>query len=193
MTVVLLTGSAPRVADVAAALAAAGCECVPAHDAASAQSAVERLGGRPLDAYVQLPAEITSSATTAIGRIGDLLRDGLVARFDAAATAVAAMRAGGTVVLVAGNSPGDRQLTDDQRARYALLRVLSHAVLADSAGRAIRSIVLPAGTSAADITAAVLDGRSPRDTTIADFVEAPSELSYADWRVELLALATHES
>ena len=193
MTLVLVTGSEGRVTAVTAALSEAGCRCVSAIDVASMKAVLAGLVDERVDAYVQLPVEISATADTAIGRIRELLTEGLVARFDAAEVAVTAVGDGGAIFLVAGNTPGERELTDDQRARYALLRVLSHTILADCAGRDVRSVVLPSNTTPADVASVVLGQSSAREQAIADFVDLESDLSYSDWRVELLSLATNES
>jgi hypothetical protein len=190
---ILVTGAEERVRAVAEALSAAGCDCVTATDAPALTAVVDELGDRRLDAYVQLPVTIGSAATTAIGRIRDLLTQGLIARFDAAAAVIGAMADGGNVILVAGNTPGHREHNDDQRARHALLRVLSHSILADSAGRSIRSTVLPGESTPAQIVATLEGHAASREQVIGEFVERDSDLSYADWRVELLSLVAHES
>lgn len=193
VSVVLVSGVGERAAAVTAALTEAGWQCHTAADLPAVQAVVAELGDERVDAYVQLPVSIESTATTATGRIRDLLVHGLVARFDAAERAVELVRDGGTVVLVAGNSPGERELNDDQRARYALLRVLSHTILADHEGRDIRAVVVPGGRSAGDVVAALTGTPSSREQSLAEFVDRDSDLNYADWRLELLSMATNES
>lgn len=189
MTLVLVTGGGRQAEAVTTALTSAGCRCVRAVDLDGLRSAVADLGDERVDTYLQLPVTIEAVATTAIGRIRELLTQGLIARFDAAEVALGAVRDGGSVVLVGGNNPGEREMTDDQRARFSLLRVLSHTILADHGGREVRSTVLPGESDPADVVAAVVGQPTKRQQAIAEFVERDSDLSYADWRLDLLSMA----
>ena len=157
MPFVLLTGSERRIAAASRSLADAGCHCLTATSPGTVAAALRPLGDERLAAYVQLPVEISDAATTAVGRIRELLTEGLVARCAAAEMAAASVGDGGVIVLVAGNSPVVRQVPDDHSARYALLRVLSRAINADYAERNIRCVVLPSDASLGDVTGVVLD------------------------------------
>ena len=157
MPLVLLTGSERRVMTASRSLAEAGCHCLTATSPWAVAAALRRLGDERLAAYVQLPVEVSDVATTAVGRIRELLTEGLVARYAAAEMAAESVGDGGVIVLVAGNSPAGRQVPDDVSARYALLRVLSRAITADCAERNIRCVVLPSDATMADVTGLVLD------------------------------------
>ena len=131
-------------------------------------AALRRLGDERLAAYVQSPIEVSNAARTAVGRIRELLTEGLVARFAAAEMAAAAVGDGGVIVLVAGNTPADRQIPDDDSARYALLRVLSRAITSDCAERNIRCVVLPSDATLGDVAGVVLDRPRIRRCTHAE-------------------------
>jgi hypothetical protein len=103
------------------------------------------------------------------------------------------LRNGGTIVLVAGNTPGEQSSPDDGRARLALLRVLSHAALADAGDRHIRAVVLNHGTTTEDALRAVRGDEGDRQTRMAEFIQSSTDVSYDDWKLELLSLVVNES
>jgi hypothetical protein len=191
VTVVLLTGAPERVAVFSSALQEAGCDCITALPAAERIGDVGAAVAGQVDAYVQLPVLIEAASGSVMRRVRDLLTQGLVARFENAESAVSRLRDGGLVVLVAGNTPGD--VADDRRARYSLLQVLRHAIVADTAGRDIRAVVMAPETRPDDVVATVLGTPTAREQAIAEFLDRDTDMDYDDWRLELLSLVTNES
>ena len=104
MPFVLLTGSERRIAAASRSLADAGCHCLTATSPGTVAAALRPLGDERLAAYVQLPVEVSDAATTAVGRIRELLTEGLVARCAAAEMAAASVGDGGVIVLVVGTA-----------------------------------------------------------------------------------------
>jgi hypothetical protein len=189
VTTVLLTGGADFAALVSSALEVAGCECVTA-DAGADLAATLGLEPARFDGYVQLPVVLETSAGSDLRRMHELLTNGLVARFETAESAVPMLRDGGVVVLVAGNTPGTDRVADDRSARYSLLRVLCDALLADTAGRGIRAVVLGANTAVEDVVAAVVGNPTGRERAVAELVTSDSDMDYDEWRAALLSLVT---
>ena len=79
---------------------------------------------------MQLPQDVHTGRGTVVERVGEFLAGGLLARFEAAAAVLPALRPGATVVLVGGHRPPDDDTPDDPHARFDLLRVLGQAVVA---------------------------------------------------------------
>lgn len=187
---VLVSGGDERVREVADALRAAGAEVVAVDDLARLREAVDGLDGR-LQGYVQLPVSVPVEGSSVVERVHGFLEGGLLSRFDAARTVLPALDEDARVVLVTGNTTsGARELPDDRAARAALLDVLAHAVRADG-GPSVRVAVLdqrPAG----ELADAVLRAAPPEPAAVADLRRREVELSYDDWRTEVLGLATVE-
>ena len=179
MPFVLLTGSERRVAAASRSLAEAGCHCLTATTPGRSR---QRFVGSAMSGSLRTSSRRSRSAMrrrTAVGRIRELLTEGLVARFAAAEMAAASVGDGGVIVLVAGNTPADRQIPDDDSARYALLRVLSRAITSDCAERNIRCVVLPSDATLGDVTGVVLD--QPANPALHACGVDDREIADADW------------
>jgi len=189
---VVVTGSPDRVEAVSAALRRRGCEVVPVHDRDALVDECASLGPGSVDAYVQLPVDVPSSGDSVIVRLQRFLAGGLLARFDAVSAVIGTLRPNASVVFVAGNLPTELTAPDDRRARIALLRVLAQAVTADCAPSPVRTVVLEHTHSPDEIAAIAVDP-STRPRVLVDAAERYPEMSYVDWRLEVLSLASVES
>jgi hypothetical protein len=186
----LVTGSPVRVDDVAAALEEAGLSVIRVPDPDDLGAACAGIDPGTLACYVQLPKETKVDAPSLIGRVRQFLAEGLLARFEAAATVVPLMSNEGCVVLVAGNLPG-ASTPDDRHARIDLLRVLARAILAECDGNDVRAVVVGNDRSPAEIADLVLR-RGDEASRKAAEVAAIGDMNYADWQREFLSLTTEE-
>jgi hypothetical protein len=190
---VIVSGAPGRLDPVVSALRAVGYTVLTASTSSELADTAARLGPGSVEAYVQLPVDVASQADSAVVAMREFLTQGLLARFDAVGDVMPTLREGGTIVLVAGNTPGEQSSPDDGRARLALLRVLSHAALADAGDRHLRAIVLNHGTTADDAVRAVRGGDGDRQTRMAEFIQSSADVSYDDWKLEFLSLVSNES
>ncbi len=153
--------------------------------------------GEKADAYVQLPTLLPvdgpSPGDSLVDRVGRFLADGLLTRFRSAAAVLPLLREGATVVLVAGNTPVPGTGVDDQAARGSLLRVLAHALRAEHAPGRLRVRVLDHGSSP-DVIARCSAGEDVVTSSPSGPPAGSSDvdMSYADWRTEILGLAQVE-
>lgn len=189
---VIVTGAADRVAAVSAALRDAGAEVMAVDDLGELDKTVAGVAPGSVDCYVQLPVRVVPRGSAVIERVRNFLEDGLLARFAATSTILAALSDDGRVVLVGGNTPGEAAAPDDQNARLALLDVLAHAIRADRSETRIRVRVLPHDDSAADIATVALRGEPTREQTMAQLRAREPEMRFEDWRVEVMGLITGE-
>lgn len=186
----LVVGSGRRAADVAEALEARDIAVRVLEDP---QRVGVECAGEQLDHYVQLPIPVTSQGATVVSRLRDFLDGGLLRRYDEAAAVLPMLRERATVLLVAGHSPAGLDAPDDRRARWALLRVLAHAVRADGAGSQTRVHAVDSDASAEVIAEAARTGLYQKPDPVAAPFQETGALSYADWRTEVLGLASTES
>lgn len=189
---VAVTGAAEQVAAVSAALRNAGAEVIAVDDLGSLGAAVAGLTPGSLDCYVQLPVHVAARGKAVIDRVRNFLEDGLLARFTAASTILPAMSDGGRVVLVGGNTPVEASAPDDQSARLALLDVLAHAIQADKSATRVGVRILPHNDSAEHIASVALGGKPTRDQALAELRAREPEMSFDDWRVEVMGLVNGE-
>ena len=190
MDKVLVSGWDARVGQVSDALRALGAEVVVSDDPHRLRQVVAELPPKSLSAYVQLPVSVDVSGETVVGRVRTFLQNGLLARFDAADVVLPALRGDAKVVLVSGNSTVQGEaMPDDAAARFALLNVLAHAVRADKAPGKIRVRMMDADSRPDDIASLTVRGEAT-PTGLAQVKERESELSYEDWRTEVMGLAT---
>jgi len=189
----LVTGSPERVAAVCAVLADRDCEVVPVDDLDALAGVCASLGRDAVDCYVQLPVNVPSSGGTVVSKLQAFLAGGLLARFEAASTVLGTLRPNASVVLVAGNLPAELTAPDDRQARISLMRVLVQAIRADTAPNTVRTVVVEHLRSPDEIAAIALDPAVNRLSTISDAAERYPDMSYVDWRLEVLSLATIES
>jgi hypothetical protein len=187
----LVTGSPARVDEVSAALEQAGFSVTRAPAPTDLAGVCAGIQPGTLACYVQLPKETKVDGPSLIGRVRQFLVEGLLARFEAAATVVPYMAKDGCVVLVAGNLPG-ASTPDDRHARIDLLRVLARAVLAECEGSDVRAVVVGNERSPADIADIALRRGDERSKKAAEVAALSGELNYADWQREFLSLTTEE-
>jgi hypothetical protein len=186
----LVTGSAARVDDVAAALEDAGYSVVRVPEPGDVAEACAGIDPNSLACYVQLPKDTRVDAPSLIGRVRQFLAEGLLSRFEQAATVVPCMAKDGCVILVAGNLPG-AATPDDRCARIDLLRVLARSVLAECEGSDVRAVVVGTDRSPSDI-ADIARRRGDRSGKQAEEVAALGDMNYADWQREYLSLTSEE-
>ena len=186
----LVSGCDERVALVADALSEGG-DVIRVDDPPTLRDVVATLKPGSLSHYVQLPVNVQVSGSTVVGRVQTFLQQGLLARFAAADAILPALRDDAMVVLVSGNTAVDGGgLPDDSAARFALLNVLAHAIRADKAPGVVRVRIVEAGTAPADIAAVALRGERLIARSMARIQAREAEMSYADWRIEVMGLAT---
>jgi hypothetical protein len=189
----LVSGSAERVAAVGAALAKCDCEVVAADDPDALIEVCASLGRNALDHYVQLPVDLPSEGNTVVARLQAFLAAGLLARFQAMSSVLPILRPNASVVLVAGNLPADITAPDDRQSRISLLRVLARAVLADMSPVTVRTVVVDHLQSPDRIAEIALDPTGTRLRVIANLADRYPDMSYDDWRLEVLNLTAIES
>jgi len=189
---VVVTGAAEQVAAVSAALKDAGAEVTAVDDLGKLEAAVAGFVPGSLDCYVQLPVHVGARGKTVIERVRNFLEDGLLARFTAASTILPAMSDGGRVVIVGGNTPVEASAPDDQSARRALLDVLAHAIQADSSATRVGVRVLPHDEPAEHIAAVALGGKPTREQALAELRAREPEMSFEEWRIEVMGLVNGE-
>lgn len=186
----LVTGSAARVEEVSAALEEAGYKVLRVPEPNDVAEACSGIEPGSLACYVQLPKETRVDAPSLIGRVRQFLAEGLLSRFEQAATVVPCVAKDGCVILVAGNLPG-AATPDDRHARIDLLRVLARAVLAECEGSDVRAVVVGNDRSPADI-ADIARRKGDKTGHKAEQVAAIGDMNYADWQREFLSLTTEE-
>jgi hypothetical protein len=191
----LITGAEPLAGAVAAALRQAGVEVVVTEDVQRVAEAVAGLEPGSVDTYVQLPISLASRGDTVVARVRQFLSEGLLARFQAVEAVLPVLAPGAHVLLVPGTTPLDAgDLPDDRRARLALLEVLAHAVRADGSASRVRVRVhtVSSGRGADELAAVALGRGGTEPAAVADLQAREPEMSYEDWRTEVLGLATVE-
>ncbi len=187
----LVSGCDQRVEQVAAALRALGAEVTVADDPARVPEVAAQLEADTLACFVQLPVRVDVAESTVVGRVRTFLQRGLLTRFSAAEAVLPALRPDATVVLVSGNTAVEGgSLPDDASARVALLEVLAHALRADKAPCKLRVRVVHADVEAEDVAAVALRGAAVPTPGTATLRAREADLSYEDWRVEVMGLAT---
>jgi hypothetical protein len=186
----LVTGSATRVEEVSAALEEAGYKVLRVPEPDDVTAACAGIEPGSLACYVQLPKDTRVDAPSLIGRVRQFLAEGLLARFEQAATVVPCVAKDGCVILVAGNLPG-AATPDDRHARIDLLRVLARAVLAECDGSEVRAVVVGNDRSPRDI-ADIARRKGDEAGKKAAEVAAIGDMNYADWQREFLSLTTEE-
>jgi hypothetical protein len=195
MTVsVLVTGSADRVERVSHALRAAGAQAVSVPDADGLGEVVGRMPAGSLDCYIQLPVTLRPSGDAVVSRVRDFLDKGLMNRFRMAEVIMPALSGQGRVVLVAGHTPASASAPDDEAARVGLLHVLAHAIRADKAPEKVRVRVVDARDADEIVRAALASDHAPGGAPAAWHGPAirDEEMSYTEWRTEVLGLASIE-
>jgi hypothetical protein len=189
---VLVSGCDKRVEDLAEALRQAGAEVLAVDDPGRLAAAVEGLAPGSLQGYVQLPLTVQLEGESVVRRVRGFLQGGLLSRFDAVQAVTPLLSDDARVLLVAGNTSTEgNDLPDDRAARQALLQVLAHAIRADKAPAAVRVHVLDQRPPD-QLAEAVLSASAPVRTEVADLQRREVDMSYDDWRTEVLGMATVE-
>jgi hypothetical protein len=189
----LISGAEPLADAVAAALREAGAEVVVAGDLQRVAEAVAGLEPGSVDTYVQLPVTLASRGDTVVARVRQFLSEGMLARFEAVEAVLPVLAPRARVLLVSGTTPLDAgDLPDDRRARLALLEVLAHAVRADGSASGVRVHTVSSGRGTDELVAVALGQSRPEPAAVADLQAREPEMSYEDWRTEVLGLATVE-
>lgn len=190
MANVLVSGTPEGVSEVAAALRTLGATVTEVTDLDQVPAVATAAGPEAFDGYVQLPSTFAPRGDSAIERVHHFFADGVLARFPALAAVVPAFTSKARVTFVLGVLPAEAATADDRAARQALVRVLGHATRADCAEAELAIRVLDTGSTAEEIASVAL-GRD-RDHA-ADTLAQLDDTSYADWRVELLGLASMQT
>lgn len=189
MASVLVSGASAHVDEVARVLRGRNADLTEVVDLADLPAVCAAAGRAVFDSYVQLPATFQVRGDTAIQRVHHFYAQGVLARFVALDAALPALLPAARITFVLGTLPPEVATSDDREARRALTRVLARAARADSPDGHLTVQVLDAG-AAPDEIAQVALGLDPARQELMDRLD---ELSYADWRVEMLGLAAVET
>jgi hypothetical protein len=185
MASVLVSGAPEHVAQVAQALRTRGADVTEVTDLDDVPPTCAAAGPDAFDSYVQLPASFQVVGDTAVLRVHHFYAEGVLARFTALAAVLPTLMPSARLTFVLGTLPPEAATTDDREARRALTRVLTQAARADTPDGHLTVRVLDAG-AAPDHIGQVAIGLDPARHELMDRL---ADLSYADWRVELLGLA----
>jgi hypothetical protein len=186
---VLVSGIATLVTQVAAALRGRGADVVEITDVSDSAAVSAACAGKTFDSYVQLAETFEFHGDTAIERVRHFYANGVLNRFTVLTAVLPALTPTAYVTFVLGHLPPEVATDDDREARRALTRVLSHAARADTPDGHL-TVRIRDANAAPDEIAQVALGLDPNRQETMDRLD---ELSYADWRVELLGLASVET
>jgi|tagenome__1003787_1003787.scaffolds.fasta_scaffold20436859_1 hypothetical protein len=186
---VLVSGVAALAAQVARALRARGTDVTEITDVSDSAAVAAACAGKTFDSYVQLAETFEIRGDSAIERVRHFYADGVLNRFTVLAAVLPALTPTAHVTFVLGHLPPEVATDDDREARRALTRVLSHAARADTPDGHLTVRILHADAPPDQIAQVAL-GLDPNRQ---DTMDRLDELSYADWRVELLGLASVET
>lgn len=181
----LISGIAGLAEDVAGVLREHGSTAVVS-DLAGVPAVVAETGPGAFDGYIQLPSNFVGHGETVVRRIHHFFRDGVLARFPAVDAALPALTDPAKLVFVMGILPPEVHTADDVTARSALVAILARAARSEAAGKLSISVIGPSTPSAKEIAEHALGIDESRTLSAADV----SDDNYADWRVELLGLAS---
>jgi hypothetical protein len=203
MTAVLVSGATVYVERVAAALEEHGAEVTRVTELSELPSVCAAAGQGAFGSYVQLGVNLRVEGGTAIERVRHFYGSGVLGRFTALAAVLPAMAPGGRITFVLGALPwkdaalgmilpaaGDPDVAkleatyDVGEARRALTRVLSHAARADAEGELVVRI-LEADAGSEQIAGTALG----HVAATGEVDDRTAEMSYADWRVEMMGAA----
>ena len=186
---VLVSGTTELVDQVAGALRRRDARVTAVTDLEDLPAVCAAAGPEAFDSYVQLPSTFAARGDTAIQRVHHFYANGVLARFGALDATVPALSPTARLTFVMGQLPPEAATPDDREARQSLTRVLAHAARADRRDGELTVRFLAAGTAADDVAYVALGG----DFARRQLMDRLAELPYADWRVELLGLATMET
>ena len=188
MAKVLISGMAELATKVADELRSREVEATEVHDLDQIPQVCTEAGPDAFDSYVQLPATFTVRGDSAIRRVHHFYADGVLRRFTALASVLPTLTDRARVTFVLGHLPDDVSTNSDHQARQSLVEVLGHTARADAAGT-LDVRVLDHGATPQDI-ALVAVGQKPSHQ---ELLSRLSDLSYQDWRVELMGLVSVET
>jgi hypothetical protein len=188
MAKVLISGMAELATQVADALRSRDTEVTEVHDLDQIPQVCTSAGPDAFDSYVQLPATFSVRGDTAIRRVHHFYADGVLRRFSALAHVLPTLTNPARVTFVLGHLPTDVSTPSDHQARQSLVEVLGHAARADAGGK-LDVRVLDYAATPQDIMMVALG----RDPVHEDLLSRLSELSYQEWRVELMGLVSVET
>ncbi len=195
-TTALVTGAEARVAELIPALEKEGLSAIGTPgDSLRLQEEIHRVGlrARSLDCYVQLPStELDGHGAGSVADLRALVAKALLARFDALAVIAPLLAPGARLVIVTGDQVGTTRDTDF--GLPDLSGLLALAVLAGDGAHSVRVTVVGEDSTAADIAALAREqaggtaSASP-GVALAGYAALSPEISYVDWRLEVLSLA----
>ena len=189
MANVLISGMAEQATQVGDALRSRAVDVTEVHDLDQISKVCAAAGPESFDSYVQLPATFTVRGETAIARLHHFYAEGVLRRFTVLAAVLPTLRNPGRVTFVLGHLPIDVSTRADQEARHALVEELGHAARADAGNGALDVRMLDWGATPHDIALVAL-GKDPFHE---DLLNRLSDMSYAEWRVEVLGLVSVET
>jgi hypothetical protein len=193
----LVTGSAARVTDVTLAMEKEGFSTYSApSDAVHLLEEIRYavLPARSLNCYVQLPTtELDHGLAGSLAGLRALVANALLARFDALAVVAPLLAPGARVLIV----PGDRAgVTGDTEVGLPAISVaLAEAVLARRGPENVQTTVVGDNLTPGDIATAACRPRNGAlaAVALAGYAAFSPELSYVEWRDEVLGLAAELS
>lgn len=190
MAQVLITGSSDAATALTDVLTAQG-HTVLLLDPADVDTGLAGVEPGTIEHYVQMPVRVTIADdgpdSSVVHRVNAFLQQGLMERFRTAEAVLSVLHSEAVVLLVSGNSPLDGAAPDDDAARRSLLHVLAHAMRAEKAPARLRVRVVDTSAGPEALATAALTGDK---ITAAPRVRSQLEanLTYADWRVEVMGL-----
>jgi hypothetical protein len=177
----LVTGSPDRVPEVTVALKSEGFDIVSSGTPSAVAEAAVGVPTGTVDCYVQLPSGLPAENGN-LGQARAVVAETVLARFDTAAQLAPLLAPSASVVLVASDLDRVNGPVGSRRhALRALLGVLADALRLDHSARRVRVVVDE--RSPAEI-AAIARGSEPATS----YPELSADLSFADWRTEMLML-----
>jgi hypothetical protein len=194
----VVTGSAELVADITPAMEKEGfaTHSVPNNGLDQLERIRALVPARTLDCYVQLPTtDLDRDGVASVAGLRALVANALLARLDILAALAHLIAPAGRLVIVSGDRAGT--VRDVDLGLPGIAGVLAEAVLAGKGAQNVQVTVVGGDRTAADI-AAVARGHAPplRTTTsspgvaLGGYAAVSPELSFVDWRQEVLGLAT---
>jgi hypothetical protein len=189
MGTVLVSGEQGHVGEVAEALRALGASVAEVSELEQISAACAAAGREAFDSYVQLAASFHVRGDTAVERVRHFYAEGVLARFTALKAVLPSLTGGARITFVLGRLPDEASTPDDRDARLALTKILAQAARADVPEGRLVARVLDADATPGEIARVALGGEPAEH----DALDRLADLSYADWRVELLGLVSMET
>ncbi|MGH9000058.1 MAG: hypothetical protein ACRDY7_11785 [Acidimicrobiia bacterium] len=183
----LVSGAKEQAEPVARSLEQAGLAVSVATTPDEVSSVTATLEPESLTCYVQLPFPAPTAGVSPVRLLAGFLGAAVVDRCEAAALVVPFLRADATVVLVA-REDAPHGIPDDVGARLDLLRVLSRALAASCPSGEVKSVVAGADHSPEEIATLAAARGEDRQWLHSRVTALPAELSFSDWRSEVMGL-----